>query len=78
MLKPRLARLSGDEVLERMKKDPGLATIPIVIWTIFVGRKEIEYSYKLGAVAPSQNRSIRVWSGSRHSPSAGSSTRRNS
>ena len=49
LLDLNLPKMSGREVLARIKEDSGLNTIPIVILTTSVSEEDIEKSYQLKA-----------------------------
>lgn len=45
----RMPRLDGFSVLERIKKTPGLKTIPVIMLTSTDNQREIDRAYQLGA-----------------------------
>lgn len=45
-----MPKMSGHEVLQRLKNDPDTKTIPVIILTAKLGDKDIEASFRLGAV----------------------------
>ncbi len=51
LLNIMLPKVRGYEVLERLKQDPGLSLIPVVMWSISRSSNSIERSYRLGANA---------------------------
>lgn len=51
ILNLNMPKWQGLEVLERVKQDPILRKIPVVIWTVSQRRQDIEQAYQLGASA---------------------------
>ena len=51
LLNINMPKVKGYEVLERMKRDPSLSLIPVVMWSISRMPESIEHSYRLGAAA---------------------------
>jgi two-component system, response regulator len=49
LLDLKLPKMSGLEVLERLRTDPRTRTIPVVVLTSSSERKDIQMSYQLGA-----------------------------
>jgi two-component system alkaline phosphatase synthesis response regulator PhoP len=45
-----MPKMSGHEVLQRLKGDPDTRHIPVIILTAKLGDKDIEASFRLGAV----------------------------
>ena len=46
-----MPKIDGHEVLKKIKEDPELAPVPVVIWSVSISERDIELSYKLGAAA---------------------------
>jgi len=49
VLNLRLPRCNGLEVLERIKAEPRLASIPVAIWTVSTSPEDIRRAYQQGA-----------------------------
>lgn len=51
ILDTRMPRISGFEVLEKMKETPDLPFVPIVMWSVGTDEMDIRRAYHLGAAA---------------------------
>ncbi len=49
VLNIRMPKITGWEVLERMKEDPGLRIIPVAIWTVATIEEYNRQAYEMGA-----------------------------